>query len=272
MTAISGHTRVAAVIGDPVVHSRSPAIHNAAFRSLGLDWVFVAFATPTGAADEAVRSMRGLALGGLSVTMPHKDEVARHVDRLSPEAQRLGAVNCVAWDDGDLVGHNTDGRGFVDALGEQGVELAGERLVLLGAGGAARAVLVGALLAGADEVVVINRDQARARAAVALGGQSCRVGEPADISGAQVVVNATPVGMAPDRGVPLDTGLLRAGQVVVDLVYDPLETPLLAAAAAAGAVPVGGLGMLVHQAAAAFELWTGASAPLEAMWSAARTA
>lgn len=265
----AGTTRVAAVIGDPVRHSLSPAIHNAAFAAAGLDWVFVAFPVAAGRAAAAVDAVRALDLGGLSVTMPHKHEVARHVDRLTPDAAALGAVNCVARDGDVLVGHNTDGDGFVDALrADAGVDPAGRRAVVLGAGGAARAVVL-ALARGGAEVVVVNRSPEPAERAVALAGGRGRVGAPADVAAADVVINATPVGMegAPP-GPPTGAEHLRSGQVVVDLVYHPRRTPLLERAAAEGAIAVGGLGMLVHQAGRAFTLWTGEPAPIDVMTAA----
>lgn len=266
---ISGATRVACVIGDPVTHSRSPVIHNAAFAAAGLDWVFVAMPVIAGESGEAVRAMRCLAIAGMSVTMPHKEEVARNVDRRSSEAQRLGAVNSVVWEDGELVGHNTDGPGLIGSLGAQGVSVGDANVALLGAGGAARAVLLAVVSAGAERVTVINRDPQRAETAVAMAGERARVGDHRDVDAADIVVNATSVGMAANPGLPVDAASLGPSQVVVDLVYEPLETELLIRAREAGARTVDGLGMLVHQAAISFELWTGVEAPIEAMTAAA---
>ena len=267
----SGATTVGAVIGDPIDHSLSPVIHNRAFGVAGLDWVFVAFRVPSGGARAALDAMRVLRLGGLSVTMPHKAAVAEAVDRLSPEAEALGAVNCVRRDGDLLVGENTDGAGFLDAVGaEAGFDPKGRRCVVVGAGGAGRAVIRALAEAGADEVVVVNRTPERGTEAAQLA-ERARTGAPEDAADADLVVNATPLGMAgvADAGLPLDPSLLRAGQVVVDLVYEPRRTPLLAAAEERGAVAVGGIGMLVHQAALAFEHWTGAPPPIEAMREAA---
>jgi shikimate dehydrogenase len=266
---LSGRTQVAAVIGDPVEHSLSPAILNAAFAAADLDWAYVAF---TVAADDVARALEGvrsLGIRGLSVTMPHKEAVAALVDERSPEATLLGAVNCVVNDGGRLVGHNTDGAGFVDALrAEVGLELAGRRVVLVGAGGAARAIALALGQAGAADVAVVNRTQARAEVAASLVGAAGRVGSDADVAGADLVVNATPVGML-DAMVPIDPAALHRGQVVADIVYRPAITPLLAAAAASGAVAVNGLGMLVHQAAHALRLWTTVEPPLESMLAGA---
>lgn len=267
---LSGHTRLAAVIGSPVRHSLSPAIHNAAFSARGLDWAYLAFEVAPGEAPAALAAMRTLGIGGLSVTMPHKDDAARAVDRRSAEAEALGAVNCVVPEaGGSLLGVNTDGAGFLDALrADLGVTPDGRRCVVVGAGGAARAVVRALALAGAAEVVVVNRTPGRAGAAVALAGAVGRAGPPSAAAAADLVVNATPVGMD-GRSTPLDGVELGAGQVVVDLIYHPADTPLLAGARAGGATTANGLGMLVHQAAHAFTRWTGHEAPVAEMTAAA---
>lgn len=261
---------MAAVIGAPVRHSLSPAIHNAAFRALGLDWVYLAFEVPPGQAAAAVRGAAALGVEGLSVTMPHKEEAAAAADRLSPRARALGAVNAVVVRPGGIVeGDNTDGPGFLAALADEGVDPRGRTCAVVGAGGAGRAVVLALGGAGAAEVVVVNRTRSRAEAAVALVPGRARVGADADVAEADLVVNATPVGMGDDGGLPFDPALVRPGQVVVDLVYSPAVTPLLVAARERGASTVNGLGMLIHQAALAFRLWTGEDPPLEVMSAAA---
>lgn len=268
-------TAVAAVIGSPVRHSRSPAIHNAAYAATGLDWCYLAFEVTEGLAPAAVRGALALGLRGLSVTMPLKAAVIPALDELSATAATLGAVNTVSFPGGRSHGDNTDGAGFIRSLqATAGWQASGLEAVVLGAGGAARAVALALGEAGAASVVVVNRRADRAARAAALAGSAGRVGEAADIAGADLVVNATPVGMAGTDGadrLPIDDELLHPGQVVVDLVYHPVETPLLAAARAAGALAVDGIGMLVHQAALQFERWTGMAAPLEAMDQAARS-
>jgi shikimate dehydrogenase len=269
-----GATRVAAVIGDPVRHSLSPTLHNAAFAALGLAWVYVAFEVPGGAAARAVEGMRALGIEGLSVTMPHKAAVAEAVDRCSDVASRLGAVNCVRRSGGDLVGENTDGAGFLASLREDAAfDPAGQRCLVLGAGGAARAVVLALASAGAAEVAVVNRTPSRAADAASLAG---RVGVVRDVDaadGAALIVNATPLGMAgtgaDGANSPIDPARIGPGQIVADLVYHPLRTALLDVAQSRGAVQVNGLGMLLHQAALAFEHWTGHPAPIEAMRVAA---
>ena len=269
--------RVAAVIGDPVRHSRSPAIHNAAFAAVGIDWVFTAFEVPAGKGAEALDAMRVLGLAGMSVTMPLKAEVAAAADEVDEEVEVLAAANCmVPLGDGRLRAANTDAAGFVAGLqADAGLSADGLRVVLMGGGGAARAVAWGLAAAGAADVAVINRTQAKAQTAAAAAnaagrtGRSGRVGTMDDVAGADVVVNATSVGMGADPSMPCEPSLLRPGQVAVDLVYEPTETAWLAALRQRGVEAHNGLSMLAYQAAAAFELWTGAEAPVEVMRQAA---
>ena len=279
------------VIGSPIAHSLSPVLHNAAFAALGLEatWHSQAFEVPAGEAASALEAMRRADVSGLSVTMPHKADAAALVDECTDVAQRLGAVNCISNRNGHLVGTNTDGQGFVASLARgAGFVPVGKRCLVIGAGGAARAVVLALAEAGAGEVVVLNRTPERAAAAAALAGAAGsvlpaeRAASPEDdgladiVGSADLVVNATPLGMAGAfHGGPgewlVAPNLLRPGQVAADLVYVPRPTRWLAEAAAAGAHPVDGLGMLVHQAAAQLELWTGQPAAVEAMWSAAES-
>jgi shikimate dehydrogenase len=249
-------------------------MHNAAFRALGLDWVYVAFEVPPGSGRGALAAMRALDIDGLNVTMPHKSDVAGAVDRLTPAAQALGAVNTVTRGPrrDELIGENTDGAGFIDTLRvDEGFEPAGRRCVVVGAGGAGRAVVRALAEAGAAAITVVNRTPDRAVAAAALAGAVGRVGRPGDAGEADLIVNATPLGMrggdAPD--LPVDPITLGPGQLVVDLVYHPAVTPLVAEARARGAAATNGLGMLIHQAAHAIRLWTGEDPPLEVMSAAA---
>jgi shikimate dehydrogenase len=276
LRAPSASTQVAGVIGEPIHHSLSPVLHNAAFAAAGLDWVYVAFPVRAGHGAAAVDAMRTLGLAGLSVTMPHKASVAGAVDRLSPVARRLGAVNTVRHEDGALVGDSTDGPGLVDALrGDQGWHPSGRRCIVLGTGGAARAVTLALAEAGAASVRVVGRRAEAATSCAALAGSAGATAGIEEIAGADLVVDATPVGMGPDGdglAFGLDPARLGSGQLVVDLVYTPAVTPLLAAAAARGATVANGLGMLVHQAARQFAAWTGEPAPIGAMREAATVA
>ncbi|MDQ3384952.1 MAG: shikimate dehydrogenase [Actinomycetota bacterium] len=277
---VTGSTRLAAVIGDPVRHSLSPVLHNAAFAALDLDWVYVALPVQTGDGGRAVAAMSTLGIDGLNVTMPHKAAVAEAVDRCSPVAARLGAVNTVVRTADGLLGDSTDGEGFLTALRvDEGFDPDGARCLVVGAGGAARAVVLALAEAGASEVVVVARREAAATAAASLAGSAGRPGTAEEADGCALVVNATPLGMdavvveLPGAGIlpelPVPERCLGPGQVVADLVYQPMRTPFIEAARARGAVAVNGLGMLIHQAALSFRLWTGEDPPLEVLSAAA---
>jgi shikimate dehydrogenase len=268
---LTGHTTVTGIIGEPVAHSRSPAIHNAAYQALGLDWVYVAFPVAVGSVRDALVGLAALGAAGCNVTMPHKAEAARACSRLEASAAALGVVNTVVTRPGCLVGSSTDGDGFVDAAREADVPLEGRSVLVVGAGGAARAVIHSLGAAGAQVAVAARRPEAAAEAAaLAPGARAVALDEVAtELAASDLVVNATPLGM---RGEPppFDPTPVHAGQVVFDTVYAPPETPLLAAARERGAQTLNGLGMLVHQAARSFTLLTGKPAPLEVMWTAAR--
>jgi shikimate dehydrogenase len=264
------------VIGSPITHSLSPLLHRAAFRALGLDgWESHAIEVPAGEAQSALAGMRSARFTGLSVTMPHKTDVLADLDECSAVAQRLGAVNCIVNRDGRLEGANTDGEGFVASVRRgTGFDPRGRRCLVAGAGGAARAVVLALAEAGASEVAVMNRTASKAEAAAELAGHAGRavaVGDVDVVAQADLVVNATPVGMVAgdELAVPLVAAdLLHPGQVAADLVYVPRPTAWLVAAADVGAQILDGLGMLVHQAAAQMALWTGLAVPVEAMWEA----
>ncbi|HKF91117.1 MAG TPA: shikimate dehydrogenase [Acidimicrobiia bacterium] len=264
---ITGATRVVGVIGDPVGHSRSPAMHNAAFDALGLDWVYVAFPVARGDGAAAVRAVVRLGLAGLNVTMPHKADAAAACDDLAPAAAALGAVNTVVNADDVLIGHSTDGDGFVRALDDEGIELSGQRALVVGAGGAGRAITHALGRASALVTVAARRPEA-ARSAASLAPDGVAVGlDGLSVEGFEVIVNATPLGMDGETP-PFDTAKLHTGQFVYDTVY-PVETPLLREARARGLRAAGGLGMLVHQGALSFSLWTGVAPPLDVMRAAA---
>lgn len=269
--------RLAALIGSPVGHSLSPVIHQAAFDADGVDWSYVAFDVAPGRGADAVEAMRTLGIAGMSVTMPHKHDVAAAVDRLDPAAAALGAVNTVSWDGDDLVGSSTDGAGFVASLAHDGIDVSGARVAVIGAGGAACSLIDALGRAGAASIRVINRTVERAEAGAALA-EVAAVGTAADISQADIVVNATSVGMGVDptsntaHDLPCDPTLLGPTQVVVDLVYHPLQTVWLQRAAAEGARTLDGLGMLVHQAALQQLTWLGRLPDVAEMRRAAEAA
>lgn len=265
MIPVTGATVTVGVIGDPVRHSLSPTLHNAAFDALGVDARSLAFPVADGDGPAAVDAMRALGIRGLSVTMPHKEAVLATADRRAVQVEALAAANCLINDDGVVTAHNTDGDGLVRSLRvENDTDPSGACVVVLGAGGAARSVIEALGRAGAADVVVVNRTQARAESAAALAGPVGRVGSVDAIGEADIVINATSVGM---DGVssPSPGGSFAASQTVVDLIYRPLSTPWLTAARDVGANAVNGVGMLLHQAAIQLELWTGIDAPIDAM-------
>lgn len=278
---ITGRTVVAGVVGHPVRHSLSPVIHNAGFASLGMDWVYGAFDLAPDAAREGLAAMRALGIRGLSVTMPHKTEMARLADEVSPAAARLDSVNTLTLEDsGRIRGDSTDGDGLVFSLRAAGVDVAGRRVVILGAGGAARSVLDAFLRHEVSRVDIVNRTATAAERAAALDPQRCAVVDSASVADAvlacDLVVNATSVGMdrSPDdpTASPIEGDWLTAEHVVVDLVYHPLETALLRRAAQRGSRTVDGLGMLIHQAALQQQIWTGHFPDVGVMTAAARAA
>jgi len=288
MLKVNAHTRICGIIGDPVEHSLSPVMHNAAFHARGINYVYVAFRVPASRLGAAVAAIRHLNLVGVNVTIPHKEAVLEHLDEVSEEARLMGAVNTIVRRDDRLIGYNTDGEGFLRALRAAGFVPAGRSVLLLGAGGAARAVAVALARAGAAAIAVANRTPARAERLAAwladgLGVAARAVPWPGRdgvgpgreaLAGADLVVHATPLGTYPDTstGPDLAYEVLRPGQFVFDLVYNPPETTFLARARAVGARVVSGLEMLIHQGALAFELWTDQSPPLDTMRAALREA
>lgn len=269
---IGGRTRLAGVIGWPVSGSLSPVIHNAAFAALGLDWAYLPLPVPPGRVAEAVAGLRALGFAGANVTMPYKTEVAQTVERLSEDAGLLDAVNTVVIAGDEIEGANTDAPGFDRVLRlDAGFDPSGRRALVFGAGGAARACALALGRAGLAELVVAIREPERGISLARLARElpiELRVIPLADAAGESVdlVVNATPLGRT---GETLPHPELHDGVLVVDLLYRPTVTPLLQAARDAGAAAYGGLGLLLHQAALSFELWTGVEPPMPVMSAAA---
>ena len=280
---ISAQTSVVGVIGDPVRHSLSPIIHNAGFRSLGVDWVYVAFEVTAGKTADSLSALRTLHLRGLSVTMPHKTEMARLVDRSSAAAIALRSVNTVeVASDGALVGHSTDGEGLLQNLRSHGVRLENSSVLGIGAGGAGRSVIDALTRHGCTHVVVANRSLEAAEFAVRFAPGGSRAialsDEPALRRATQecdLIIHATSMGMGEtgsESVLPMPMDMLQQRHIVVDLVYHPLNTALLRAADEKGCQIVNGLGMLVHQAALQQEIWTGHLPDIQEMLSAASQA
>jgi shikimate dehydrogenase len=263
---INGTTQIYGILGRPVAHSLSPVMHNAAFREFGINAVYVAF--PVADLANAVAGLKGLNIRGASVTIPVKEDIIPMLDELDPQAAKIGAVNTVVNVDGRLVGYNTDWLGALKAL-EEKIDLAGKRALILGAGGASRAIAFGIMEKGGQVAVTdLEKDKA-----LALSRQLWVEVVAPDYVGqypADILINATPVGMEPRSGdIPIDPDLLARFQVVMDIVYKPLETRLLQEAGARGCQVIDGLRMLIHQATEQFTLWTGRPAPLKIMADAA---
>lgn len=270
---ITGKTRLIGLFGSPVSHSRSPVMQNSVFEAMGLDYAYLAFDIGLADTARAIDALRLLDMRGANVTMPLKRAVIPHLDRLSPSAQLAGAVNVIVNDGGVLTGHITDGTGFMLSLAEKGIARRGQRMVLLGAGGAAIAVAIEAATEGMAAISLFNRrDDFHAEAErfaaeldrrfdseIGIFDLDDRTLLADHVSRADILVNATPVGMEDtiDRMALPDTGVLRPDLVVCDLIYVPRETRLLREAAARGCVTVSGIGMQLYQAAPAFEMWTG---------------
>lgn len=275
---ISGTTRVCGIIGFPVEHSFSPAMHNAAFKALELDYVYVPFPVAPAFLAEAVAAVRALSMAGANVTVPHKKNVIPCLDKLTPAASLIGAVNTIVRRGEELCGYNTDGAGFIRSLNEEGQFIpGGKNVLILGSGGAARAVAVELALAGADKILLANRTMERASelagvitmntSAKAQAVPWLKLSLEKAVESSDLVVNTTPMGMYPHvEGYPdIPYELLRDGQLVYDLVYNPTRTAFMEKASAKGAMVLNGLGMLLYQGALAFELWTGCNAPIEVM-------
>jgi shikimate dehydrogenase len=271
---IGGATHVVGIVGWPVEHSLSPAIHNAAFAAAGLDWAYVPLPVPPERLHAALHGLAPLGFSGANVTMPHKTEAAGLIDHLSDDATLLRAVNTITVRGDELEGHNTDVAGFDRFLRrDAGFDPAGRSALLYGAGGAARACALALGRAGLEHLTVVARAPARA---APLGSIAEGVGLAVTVVGTEraealevdLVVNATPIGT--DADLPFGPApILRPDVIVVDLLYDPPVTALQRRAREAGAIPFGGLGHLLHQAALSFELWTGTPAALDVMSAAA---
>lgn len=272
---ISGKTRVCGIIGDPVEHTMSPAMHNAAFKKLGLDYVYLPFQVKKEELGRAIDGIRALNIRGLNVTLPHKVAVSQFLDELDTPADKIGAINTIVNRNGVLKGYNTDASGFLRALLERGIEPKGKRVVILGAGGASRAISFILAERGA-RLVILNRTWDKAKlcagrisglfqneaAALKLNTENLATA----LSQADILVNTTSLGMSPNISeTPVTSSLLKPGLIVFDIVYNPIETRLQREAKVAGATVISGLDMLVWQGALAFEQWTGLQAPVELM-------
>lgn len=276
-THINGATQMVGLLGWPVSHSLSPKMHNRAFSALKLNWAYIPLPIAPENIKDATRSLRAFNFVGANVTVPHKQAIMRYMDELDPAAQAIGAVNTVAWQDGRFRGYNTDCYGFLESLRERDFDPAGKRCLVLGAGGAARAVVYSLASAGATQITVCNRTVERAAflvddlkldfeavqfASYSLSQEALRQAD----GEADLVVNTTSVGMHPHVDAsPWPKGVELPPAVICDLVYNPPQTKFLQQADEMGLKTIDGVGMLVHQGAKAFEIWTGHAPPTEVM-------
>lgn len=276
---ISGKTKICGVIGNPIQHSLSPTIQNAAFNHLNLDFIFTAFKVKATELEMAIQGMRSLNIYGLNVTMPHKNSVINYLDEKDPLVRSLNSVNTIVNKKGRLFGFSTDGIGAIKALQVNGVDLSSSKVLLLGAGGAGRAIAF-SIIDKVEDLVVLNRDPAKIENLEfdlklkfnknihygLLSENSLKE----NLRSSDVLINATNIGMKPNSNLSLiNPKLLTSDLTVMDIVYNPLETKLLADAKKVGAKTIDGVEMLIYQGAASFELWTDRKAPIEIMRLAA---
>jgi shikimate dehydrogenase len=279
---ISYRAELVGAFGDPIAENPTVVLQEAAFRALDLNWRYLTIEVRAADLAAAMAGMRAMNFRGINLTIPHKVAVLRHLDEIAPDAALIGAVNTVRRDGDRLVGENTDGKGFLRSLQAASIDPRGRRVVILGAGGAARAIAVELALAGASRITVVNRSVERGRALV--DGLASTVGATADFEpwtsdhrvpdGTEILVNATSIGLFPGiEAVPaVDVATIRPGMVVCDVIPNPPRTRFLALAEERGATTLDGLGMLVYQGAIAFTMWTGLEAPTDVMRRALREA
>lgn len=268
---ISGKTKIVGIFGYPVEHSLSPKMHNAAFKYLNLDFCYVPFSVMPEMLESAIRGIRALNIAGVNITIPHKETVIAFLDTLSDEARFIGSVNTIKNLDGELIGFNTDGKGFMKSLAESDIEIAGKRVLIVGAGGAARAIGY-YICRDAAELYLYNRNIGRAETLkthlypfkenVAVV-KEYGINNSGSFSDFDIIINTTPLGLKPDDPLPLNASMLKGHQIVCDLIYK--ETPLLQRASVIGCKTINGLGMLLWQGVLAFEKWTGIQPPIEIM-------
>jgi len=271
---VGGATKVVGVIGDPIEHSLSPRMHNAAFENLGLDYIYLALRVLEKDLKNAVKGAKAFNLKGFNVTIPHKVSIIKFLDEIDLTARKIGAVNTVVNEDGKLLGYNTDGLGALEALREEGVDPEGKKIVVIGAGGASRAITF-QLASICSKLLILNRTRIRA---VKLAGELTNIGFEVEgrgltlkslesgLNDSNILINTSSVGMYPNvTESPVPKEFLRKDLVVFDIVYSPLETSLLRYARSVGAKSINGVGMLVNQGAVGFKMWTGYEAPRDIM-------
>lgn len=280
MNTITGHTGLTALLGSPVAHSISPLMHNEAFRLLGLDYVYLCFDVNESTLAEAVAGLKACNIRGFNLTMPNKNKIVELLDELSPAARLIGAVNTVVNDNGKLIGYNTDGVGYMQAVKDAGHNIIGKTITLMGAGGAATAICAQAALDGVKDIHIFSRSTSRFHERTQTLAQNINTELPCHVylhdnddkaalknalDESAMLINATSVGMAPntDASIITDTSLFRPDLIVSDVIYNPRETKLLREARECGCQTFNGMYMLLYQGAEAFRLWTGQDMPVE---------
>ena len=278
---ITGHTELIGLLAYPIRHSSSPAIHNEAFAYLGLDYAYLAFEVDNETLEDAIKGIRALKMAGANLSMPNKTSVIKYLDRLAPAAQLCGAVNTIVNENGVLTGHITDGIGYMSALKDNQIDAIGKKMTIVGSGGAATAIQVQAALDGVAEISIFNIkdkfwENAEATIEKITKQTDCKVSLydladleklKAEIDDSYLCTNATGMGMKPREGqtyIP-DKSFFRPDLIVTDIIYSPQETKMLQLAKSAGCKTMNGMGMLLFQGAAAFQLWTGKEMPIEHM-------
>jgi shikimate dehydrogenase len=263
---VSGKTKIIGLFGFPIEHTLSPAMHNAAFSHLGLDICYLPFRVSPNDLPDAVRAVRALNLIGVNITVPHKEKLIPLLDKVNEEASFIGAVNTVVNNDGILTGYNTDGRGFISSLEERGVKINNKDILVLGAGGASRAISY-YLSENASRLSIYDLDKSKAEnlinAFAKIRNNVVRLDDIKDIGTPDIIINATPLGLKKDDPLPLNPDLITSKTVVCDVIYK--KTGLLQEAEKRGAAAIDGLGMLLWQGVLAFELWTGVKPPVDLM-------
>lgn len=278
---ITGHTELIGLIATPIRHSKSPTMHNEAFAKLGLDYAYLAFEVGNEELEDAVKGLKALRVRGYNVSMPNKTVIGQYLDHLSPAAELCGAVNTVVNDNGVLTGHITDGVGYMRALKDNNIDVIGKKMTIVGAGGAATAIEIQAALDGVKELSIFNRkdefwDRAvnnvknineKTNCKATLFDLDDKDALRREIEDSYLFANATGVGMKPLEGQMIipDETYLRKDLIVTDVVYIPVKTKMLEVAEGVGCKCMNGLGMMLYQGAAAFELWTGKEMPIEYM-------
>lgn len=276
MGRIKGSTQLTCIIGSPVEHSKSPYMHNLAFEKLGLDYAYMAFDIKEGSLKQGVDGLRTLNVRGFNITMPHKQEVMKYLDKIEEDAKLIGAVNTVLNNNGKLIGYNTDGKGFIKSLEERNVKYIDEKIVIIGAGGAAKAIAIELALKGVKNIVIVNRTLEKAEAISHTINKNIEGSESRslvldekllkeELKDASILINTTSVGMGDsiDKNIIKNEDTLDKDLFVADLIYNPVKTKFLSMAEEKGCRIMNGLDMLVYQGALVFKIWTGADMPVE---------